>query len=264
MIERLLKIMARLRDPEQGCPWDRQQSLQTIVPHTLEEAYEVAEAIERGRMDELREELGDLLFQVVFYAQLAKESGDFEFKDIVEGIAEKLIRRHPHVFGDARIEDAEAQATAWELHKEKERQAKASKEQVSLLDGVTKALPALTRAYKLQQRAARVGFDWSVFEAVIARIEEELGEVRQALHEGNDREHLQDEVGDLLFTCVNLSRFARIDPETALRRANAKFERRFRFIESALAAQGRSPEQASLEEMDRLWEEAKRQEIATP
>ena len=262
MIERLLKIMACLRDPEQGCPWDRQQSLQTIVPHTLEEAYEVAEAIERGRMDELREELGDLLFQVVFYAQLAKESGDFEFKDIVEGIAEKLIRRHPHVFGDARIEDAEAQATAWELHKEKERQAKASKEPVSLLDGITRALPALTRAYKLQQRAARVGFDWSVIEAVIARIEEELGEVRLALNEQNDRQHLQDEVGDLLFTCVNLSRFAQIDPETALRRANAKFERRFRFIESALARQGRTPGQASLEEMDRLWEEAKRQETA--
>jgi len=262
MIERLLKIMACLRDPEQGCPWDRQQSLQTIVPHTLEEAYEVAEAIERGRMDELREELGDLLFQVVFYAQLAKESGDFEFKDIVEGIAEKLIRRHPHVFGDARIEDAEAQATAWELQKEKERQVKASKEPVSLLDGITRALPALTRAYKLQQRAARVGFDWSVIEAVIARIEEELGEVRLALNEQNDRQHLQDEVGDLLFTCVNLSRFAQIDPETALRRANAKFERRFRFIESALARQGRTPGQASLEEMDRLWEEAKRQETA--
>jgi MazG family protein len=260
MIEQLLDIMSRLRDPEKGCPWDRQQTFQTIVPHTLEEAYEVADAIEREDMVELREELGDLLFQVVFYAQLAKEAGDFEFDDVVNSIAEKLIRRHPHVFGEARIADAEAQTAAWELHKAQERQAKTPGKRISLLDGVTRTLPALTRAYKLQRRAARVGFDWSAIEPVIARVEEELNEVRQTLDSEDNGAHLQEEVGDLLFTCVNLARFARIDPETALRRANAKFERRFRYIESALAEQGRTPEQASLEEMDLFWEEAKRSE----
>jgi MazG family protein len=178
---------------------------------------------------------------------------------VVNSIAEKLIRRHPHVFGEARIEDAEAQSSAWELHKEQERQAKAPGERISLLDGVTKALPALTRACKLQKRAARAGFDWDDIEPVTVRVEEELDEVRKALA-GNCKEHVQDEVGDLLFTCVNLARFVQVDPETALRNANAKFERRFRYIEKALAERGRTPEQASLDEMDNLWEEAKREE----
>ena len=257
MIEQLIEIMARLRDPEKGCPWDRQQSFQTIVPHTLEEAYEVAEAIERGRMNEVRDELGDLLFQVVFYAQLAKEAGDFEFRDVVEGIAEKLVRRHPHVFGDARIADAEAQSVAWELHKEKERKKKGQRE--GLLDSVPRALPALTRAYKLQKRATRVGFDWNAIEPVIAHVEKELDEVRKALAE-NRRERIEDEVGDLLFTCVNLARFAQVDPETALRQTNAKFERRFRFIENTLVMQGRSLEEATLQELDELWEQAKLEE----
>lgn len=260
-IERLLEIMARLRDPEGGCPWDRQQTFASIVPYTLEEAYELAEAIERGTQEELRDELGDLLFQVVFYAQLAKEAGYFDFNDIVAGIQAKLIRRHPQVFGDQKgITTAQAQTAAWEAHKAAERRTKAGSGAVSVLEGISLSLPALTRAIKLQRRAARVGFDWAHIEPVLEKIEEELHEVRQALGSQDQAERLAEEVGDLLFACVNLARFAGVDPETALRRTNAKFERRFRFIEQALSEQGRRVEDASLEEMDSLWEQAKRSE----
>ena len=249
---RLLEIMAALRDPEGGCPWDREQSFATIVPHTLEEAYEVAETIEQGDFAELKGELGDLLFQVVFYAQLEREQGLFRFDDVVRGIEEKLVRRHPHVFGDEQVADAAAQTEAWERHKAAEREAKAARETrpASVLDGVSTALPALTRAPKRQKRAARVGFDWPAAVDVLDKIEEEIGELREELRAG-DMGRARDEVGDLLFAVTNLARHVGIDPESALRHTNAKFERRFRRIEEWLAADGRTPEQASLEEMDR-------------
>ncbi len=260
-MEKLLEIMARLRDPEAGCPWDRQQTFASIVPYTLEEAYEVAEAIERGTREELRDELGDLLFQVVFYAQIAKEAGFFDFNDIVAGIMGKLIRRHPHVFGEQKgIATAEAQTLAWEAHKAAERRTRAESGHSSVLDGISRSLPALTRAIKLQRRAARVGFDWAHIEPVLDKIAEELGEVRQALSSKAPEEHLAEEVGDLLFACVNLARFAGVDPEAALRKSNVKFEQRFRAIEQALAEQGRTVEEASLMEMDGLWEQIKRSE----
>lgn len=256
-IERLLDIMERLRDPEGGCPWDREQTFATLVPYTLEEAYEVADSIQRNDMDELREELGDLLFQAVFYAQLAKENGAFDFHGVVDAIADKLVRRHPHVFADA-----ELKAGAWEEHKAEERRAKAAKRDTghSVLDGVALALPALKRAAKLQRRASRVGFDWPEVDGVIAKLEEELQELRAEMTEQPDPARLHDEVGDLLFSCVNLARHLDVEPETALRDANAKFERRFRRVEALLAEQGQDPHQASLEAMDALWDRAKEEE----
>jgi len=259
-IERLLEIMARLRDPEQGCPWDREQTFATIVPFTIEEAYEVADAITRGDMDELRDELGDLLFQVVFYARMAEEAGHFDFSAVVEAIVAKLTRRHPHVFGNARVDNAQQQTEEWERHKAAERAAKARGAMPSVLDGVPAALPALTRAVKLQRRAARVGFDWRRLEEVADKVEEELQEVRAEIAEGGGRERLSHEIGDLLLACSNLARFADIDPESALREANRRFERRFHRIETGLAEQGRRPEQSSLEEMDALWRLAKEEE----
>ena len=258
---RLLEIMAALRDPERGCPWDREQSFATIVPHTLEEAYEVAETIEQGDFAELKGELGDLLFQVVFYAQLAREQGLFEFHEVVAGIEEKLVRRHPHVFGEENIEDAAAQSEAWERHKAAERAAKAEKEArtASVLDGVSTALPALTRAPKLQKRAARVGFDWPEAVDVLDKIEEEIGELRHELRAG-DMQRAREEVGDLLFAVTNLARHVEIDPESALRHTNAKFERRFRGVEARLAEQGVAPHEATLDEMDALWEAVKAEE----
>lgn len=266
-IERLLEVMAVLRDPERGCPWDRAQTFASIVPHTLEEAYEVAEAIERENWDELAEELGDLLFQVVFYARLAEEAGLFAFHDVVAAIIDKLVRRHPHVFGGARVEDAAAQSEAWEAHKARERQARAGGAPASALDGVGRALPALSRAAKLQRRAARVGFDWAGIEPVRAKVEEELRELEAAMvsagrTDASPAPAVEEEVGDLLFACVNLARHAGVEPETALRRTNAKFERRFREIERHLRAEGRRPEETSLAELDRLWERVKAQERA--
>jgi MazG family protein len=257
-IDELLHIMARLREPETGCPWDREQTFAAIVPYTIEEAYEVAETIEHGNLEDLRDELGDLLFQVVFYAQMAEEAGHFDFDQVVEAIVDKLIRRHPHVFGDARIESAAAQTVAWESHKAEERRAKAGNEPHSLLDGVSLALPALTRAVKLQKRAARVGFDWQQPEAVIEKLREEVEELSRELDASHAR--ITDELGDLLFTCANLARHFKVDPEAALRHANAKFERRFRRVEALLAEQGYKPEDATLEQMDRLWEQAKSEE----
>ncbi|MCP8463601.1 nucleoside triphosphate pyrophosphohydrolase [Pseudomonas sp. ZM23] len=267
-LDDLLHLMARLRDPQNGCPWDLKQSYATIVPYTLEEAYEVADAIERGDFDHLREELGDLLFQVVYYAQLAREEGRFEFDAVVDGITRKLVRRHPHVFPDgdlygepdpAKLEEA-AVKQRWEELKAEERAAKAAEPvQLSLLDDVPAALPALSRAAKLQKRASQVGFDWADALPVVDKVREELDEVLEAM--ANDDEQAQaEEVGDLLFVVVNLARKLKVDPETALRAANGKFERRFRYIETALREQGRNLEGCSLDDMDELWGEAKRAE----
>jgi len=267
-LDDLLHLMARLRDPQHGCPWDLKQSYATIVPYTLEEAYEVADAIERGDYDHLREELGDLLFQVVYYAQLAREEGRFEFDAVVDGITRKLVRRHPHVFPDGDlygkpdpVKLAEAAVKQrWEELKAEERAAKAAEPvQLSLLDDVPNALPALSRANKLQKRASQVGFDWADALPVVDKVREELDEVLEAMA-GGDTEAQAEEVGDLLFVVVNLARKLKVDPETALRAANAKFERRFRYIETALRDQGRSLEGTSLEEMDELWGAAKRDE----
>jgi MazG family protein len=258
---RLLDIMAQLRDPQHGCPWDREQSFATIAPYTIEEAYEVVDAIERGDPVSLKDELGDLLFQVVFHARMAEEEGSFAFDDVAVAVAEKMIRRHPHVFGTADVVDAEAQTRAWEEHKALERRAQAARQgrRESALDGVIAALPALTRAAKIQARAARVGFDWPTLEPVFDKINEEIDELRAEL-DGGAPERLEDELGDLLFAVANLSRHLRIDPEAALRKATLKFERRFRGVESRLTQAGKAPAQASLEEMERAWECVKTEE----
>ena len=257
-IERLLKVMARLRDPNGGCPWDLEQDFSTIAPYTIEEAYEVADAIERQDFDDLEGELGDLLLQVVYHAQMAKEAGRFDFETVAARIAEKMIRRHPHVFGEAEVESAAAQTIAWEEAKAAEREQKeAAGGDPSVLADLPLGLPALTRAAKLQRRAARVGFDWPEVAPVLDKLEEELAELKAELAAGGSHERLADEVGDLLFAAVNLARHLGIDGETALRRANQKFERRFRAIEEALRAAGRRPEDASLDEMEALWQAAK-------
>jgi len=253
-IERLLAIMARLRDPEGGCPWDREQDFRSIAPHTLEEAYEVADAIERADLAALREELGDLLFQVAFHSQLAAEQGAFAFDDVVEAICDKLTRRHPHVFGDARIADAAEQTRAWERYKAAERRAKAPDE--GALADVPLALPALTRARKLGRRAADAGFDWSDASGPRAKIEEELAELDRAA-QGGVPDRLAAELGDLLFSVVNLARHHGVDPESALRHANDRFARRFAHLERALSALGKAPAAATPAELDRLWEAAK-------
>jgi len=260
-IERLLEIMTTLRDPERGCPWDREQTFATIAPFTIEEAYEVADAIDRGDMDELCDELGDLLFQVVFYAQLAKEAGHFDFSAVVVAIVAKLTRRHPHVFADAQVGNAAQQSEEWERHKAAERAAKSAAGTLSVLDGVSVALPALSRAVKLQRRAARVGFDWRELAEVLDKVAEELEEVRVEVAAGAGHERLSHEIGDLLLASSNLARFAGIDPESALREANGRFERRFRRIEDWLAEQGRDPERSNLAEMEQLWRRAKEEEV---
>jgi MazG family protein len=252
----LLAVMRQLRDPDRGCPWDRAQDYRSLVKHTLEEAYEVADAVERGAWTELASELGDLLFQVVFYAQIATERGDFDFEAVVGAIRTKLLRRHPHVFGDATVGSAAAQSVAWEDHKAMERRARGAA--VSELDDVPVALPGLSRAAKLQKRAARSGFDWSDLAPVLAKVDEELDELRRAVAEGAAPSELNAEVGDVLFAVVNVARHLELDPEQAIRATNAKFERRFRYIEGALAAEGRRPADSSLAELDALWEAAKR------
>lgn len=263
-MQRLLEVMASLRDPQRGCPWDLQQTFKSILPYTLEEVYEVVEAIEQGDMAALREELGDLLFQIVFYAQLAKEAGKFDFADIAADIGDKLVRRHPHVFDEADIADAEAQTLAWEQHKERERHAKAAGEAraPSVLDNVPLALPGLMRAMKLQRRAARVGFDWPDIGPVLDKIEEELAEVREVVAHGGDPDNMLHEVGDLLFACVNLGRHAGIEPEVAMRGVNRRFEQRFRRVEALAREQNQSLAEMSLEEMDGLWDQAKAEEAA--
>lgn len=259
-IDALLAIMAKLRSPEGGCPWDLEQNFATIAPYTIEEAYEVADAIEQGDMGELRDELGDLLFQVVFHAQMASEAGSFTFEDVVRAICEKMIRRHPHVFGDETARSAGAVKGRWEEIKAEEKAARGKPARESVLDDVPLALPALTRAVKLQARAARVGFDWPSTAEVLDKLNEEMLELSEELTKGGDRDRIEDEFGDLLFVYANLARHLKIDPEAALRRTNAKFRRRFGRIEEKLAAKGISPEQSTLEEMDALWNEAKREE----
>lgn len=253
---RLLSVMARLRAPD-GCPWDQVQDFASIAPFTIEEAYEAADAATRGDMAALVDELGDVLLQVVYHARMAEERGVFSFADVARGIADKMIRRHPHVFGDA---DGADPAETWEAQKQAERAARA---ETGVLAGVPLPLPALSRAAKLTKRAARVGFDWPDTEAVLAKLDEEVAELRAELTSGAqnaDRAALQDEVGDLLFVLANLARKLDLDPEACLRGANAKFERRFGFVEARLAAEGFSPADSTLERMDGLWGEAKRLE----
>ncbi len=260
-IQKLLDIMQTLRDPQQGCPWDQQQNFKTIAPYTIEEAYEVADAIERDDMQDLCSELGDLLFQVVYHTQMASEGGYFGFEQVVQGINEKLLDRHPHVFADQEIADAKAQSRAWEDFKHRERGEKAAAlgEIHSALEGIALNMPALSRAHKLQKRAAGVGFDWDQISPVFAKINEEIREIQQAIGSEEGQGRLSEELGDLLFAVVNLARHMEIDAESALRNANKKFERRFRYIERRLAEQNKSPEKVSLQEMDSLWEEAKHQ-----
>lgn len=255
-MQEILEIMRRLRDPKNGCPWDLEQTFDSIVPHTIEEAYEVADCIERQALKELPDELGDLLFQVVFYAELGREQGRFDFDDIVAALGRKLTERHPHVFGDAPPGDAAEQARRWEAHKARERTAMYPDQTSSELDGVPVGLPALTRAKKLQQRAARVGFDWPDSTGVKAKVVEEFNEVEAAIAHGSKSE-IEEEMGDLLFACVNWIRHMGLEPEAALRGANRKFEQRFHFIESALADEGTSVGDASLSRIDELWESAK-------
>jgi nucleoside triphosphate diphosphatase len=264
-VRRLIEIMAALRDPVAGCPWDVEQTFASIAAFTIEEAYEVADAIERGATEELREELGDLLLQVVFHARMAEEAGMFDFGGVVEGITAKLIRRHPHVFGDAQELSSSAVKALWTRIKADEKRAKVAS-QASLgasmkaapgaLDGVPLALPALSRAMKLQEKAGKVGFDWTDVRAVLAKLGEEIAEVEAEIANGSTQT-LSGEVGDLLFAAVNLARHLKVDPEAALRGANAKFERRFEHIENRLAERDRTPESASLDEMEQLWAEAK-------
>jgi MazG family protein len=254
--------MAWLRDRQHGCPWDIDQTFRTIAPYTIEEAYEVADAIERNDMPALKEELGDLLLQVVYHSQMASEmpaeAGAFRFDDVAAAIADKMIDRHPHVFGDLKIADADAQTISWEARKAAERAKKGGKQPAGALDGVARALPALLRAEKIQKRAARVGFDWKTIGPVIDKIEEELGELRAEIEAGKiDPARVTDELGDVLFAVANLARHCKVDPEAALRSTNDKFERRFRYVEQQLAARGKKPADATLEQMEDLWQEAK-------
>ena len=268
-IEDLLAIMARLRDPQAGCPWDVQQTFATIAPYTIEEAYEVADAIDRNDMPDLRDELGDLLLQVVFHARMAQEQGAFDFADVVAAISAKMMRRHPHVFAGASVEDAPAQSRAWDAHKRAEREAAGDADR-SALSGIARGMPEWQRAGKLQERAARVGFDWPGPTPVIAKLHEEIEEVRsefdavaQAPEDASARDRLEDEIGDLLFVCANLARHAHVDPGNALRRANRKFERRFRAMEALALAEGVELSTLPLEAQDRYWDRVKAGEKAT-
>ncbi|MEC7460220.1 MAG: nucleoside triphosphate pyrophosphohydrolase [Pseudomonadota bacterium] len=276
-IKKLLQVMAMLRDAKHGCPWDLEQTIQSLIPYTIEEVYEVVDAIERKNMVDLEDELGDLLFQVVFYSQLTRETDTFSFADVAETVTEKLIRRHPHVFSTGAIESfgesvnlsPDQVVTNWEKIKGQEREIKRAKQQaadsdveqsesLSILDEVPRALPALERARKLQKKAARAGFDWTEIAPVVAKLREELDELEQALSEG-DSDRAASELGDVFFSAVNLARHQKTEPETVLRQANLKFEDRFRWIEARLSAESRSLESCSLEELDTLWAESKTQ-----
>ncbi|WP_019173465.1 nucleoside triphosphate pyrophosphohydrolase [Pseudaminobacter salicylatoxidans] len=268
-ISRLIEIMAALRDPASGCPWDIEQNFETIVPYTIEEAYEVADAILRGDFDDLRQELGDLLLQVVYHAQMAKEIGEFDFGDVVEAVTTKMIRRHPHVFGDEQARGAGMAKGMWEAIKAEEKSEKRSARLArgldpedhgsGFLDGVPIAFPALTRALKLQEKAARVGFDWKDAGPILDKIEEEIGELREAMSKG-ERAAVQDEFGDVLFALVNFGRHLDLDSEAALTGTNEKFRSRFHHVERALRESGRSLEEASLDQMEELWQQAKKAE----
>mgnify|MGYP006102571259 FL=1 len=270
-IDRLIAIMTMLRDKQHGCPWDLEQTIKSLLPYTLEEVYEVADAIENNDLVELEDELGDLLFQVIFYAQIAKEQGAFDFQDIATAITDKLVRRHPHVFPDGDVEqfgipqeiDAQQVVVNWEAIKEIEREEKrkkGGKQAVqgveSILDDVPRALPAMERARKLQKRAAQVGFDWAEIAPVLNKLKEEIAEFEEALASG-DHERMSDELGDVLFATINLARHSKIEPEVALRSTNRRFELRFKWIEVALSKQGKVFKDANLEELDALWDQAK-------
>ena len=253
-MERALTLMARLRDKETGCPWDIEQTYATIAPYTIEEAYEVADAIERGNIEDLKSELGDLLMQVVFQSQIAAEAGDFSFADVADTLVSKMVSRHPHVFGTQSIADADAQTVNWENQKALER---AQNPDAGILDGVALGLPALMRAQKLQKRAARVGFDWPDIGPALGKVSEEAVEIAQALEAGESLERLEEEVGDLLFAVVNIARHLGVDAEVALRGGNAKFSRRFEFIETQVKVNGDDISKQGLEALDALWEKAK-------
>ena len=254
-IDRLLAIMARLRDREHGCPWDLEQNFATIAPYTIEEAYEVADAIEREDMAALKDELGDLLLQVVFHARMAEEAGAFAFDDVAAAISDKMLRRHPHVFGDAEVRSVAAQNEAWEAHKAAERAAAGAAD--SVLDGIALALPALLRAVKLGRRAVRIGFDWPDADGVFAKLAEEIAELRTELDHGAEPARIEEEIGDFLFAAAQLARKLEVEPETALRRATAKFERRFRQVEALAQERGIG---ADLDALEALWQEVKRSE----
>ncbi|KGQ39736.1 nucleoside triphosphate hydrolase [Gallibacterium anatis] len=257
-LEKFAEIIAKLRDPNGGCPWDLEQTYQTMPPHILEEAYEVVEAINQDDRKELKEELGDLLMQVVFLSQLAQEEGAFTLDDVIDGITDKIIRRHPHVFGEIKAENSDEVLKNWENIKQQERY---QKEQFSILDNVPIALPSLLRAAKLQKRCAKVGFDWSELEPTIQKVEEELQEVRDEVSkQPQNPQTIEEEIGDLLFASVNVARHLKLNPEEALRKANLKFERRFRQVEQSILASGRQLEQVSLAEMDLIWDQVKQQE----
>jgi len=264
-LQQLLNIMQSLRDPETGCPWDRKQTFASVVPHTLEEVYELADAIEMQDFSDLKGELGDLLFQIVFYAQIAKEQGLFEFSDILETLNEKLVRRHPHVFAEKHFADEAAVHANWEVEKQKERVQKSQQmqQQESILDNIPLALPALNRAYKIQKRCANVGFDWAELEPVVAKVHEEIDEVlvevkRTDLSDAQKQARIEDELGDLLFANVNLVRHLNANPETVLRQANKKFEKRFRLVEEAVLKKGKQMDQCSLTELDAIWDDVKK------
>ncbi|MEQ8428303.1 MAG: nucleoside triphosphate pyrophosphohydrolase [Gammaproteobacteria bacterium] len=254
-MEKLLWIMKSLRDPETGCPWDREQSMDSIRGYTLEEAYEVVDAIERGSMEDIRDELGDLLFHIIFYSEMANEQGAFDFRELVDKAGTKLERRHPHVFAGMEVENSEQVKQIWEQNKQKERQQEAGTS--LLLDDISAHQPAMLRALKLQKRAASVGFDWDNSADIIGKIEEELHELKESIQENDNPEHIAEELGDLMFCCVNLARHFHIDPELALRQTNNKFVERFNYIESTLKQDNKSLDETGLEEMDRLWNEAK-------
>jgi tetrapyrrole methylase family protein/MazG family protein/ATP diphosphatase len=255
-LDRLLAIMARLRDAADGCPWDLEQTFATVAPYTVEEAYEVADAIERGDLSDLKDELGDLLFQVVFHSRMAEEGGAFAFDDVVRAINNKMIRRHPHVFAEETYESLAHQKQGWEVLKAAERARKGKAGATSLLDDVPVGLPGLTRAVKLSKRAAGVGFVWPTVQDVVAKLHEEVGELEAEIAAG-DLEKAREELGDVLFVVANLARTLEVDPEDALRLTNAKFVRRFKYVEAKLAERGKTPDQSDLAEMDALWDEAK-------
>ncbi len=256
-IDRLLEIMNQLRDKEKGCPWDVEQTFASIVPYTLEEAYEVADAIEKNDMKHLREELGDLLLQVVFHAQMAKEQKLFTFDEVAQGICDKLVSRHPHVFGDAKVNSAAEQVEAWEKHKDIEKAKTGINLKSDILGGVPMSLPAMTRAVKLQKRAVRAGFDWSDIEQVFEKLDEEINELMHVMAYDDTPEGRLEEVGDIIFTCVNIARKLDVDPEEAVRFCNRKFESRFRYMQADLDAQRLRIEDASFQELNDLWDEAK-------
>lgn len=259
-IEKLKEIMAMLRDPEHGCPWDKEQTFETIVPYTIEEAYEVADAIEKGDMSDVKSELGDLLFQTVFYGQMATEQNEFNFDDIAETMAEKLIRRHPHVFGNSDFKNEAEIKANWEAEKAKERQQKDAN-QTSALDDIPTALPALSRAYKLQKRAASVGFDWPNIDGALDKVMEEINEVKVEVNSNNaSTDRIADELGDLYFALTNVVRHLKLKPEQVLHQANKKFERRFRAVEQKVVQKNNSISEMSLDQLDGIWEQVKAEE----